>query len=45
MEDDIGEGTVDMQSAVFVVVNEVQFAEFIHEETEAGARALLLVSG
>ena len=36
MEDDVEEGTVHVQLAV--VVNEAQFAELIHEETDAGAR-------
>ena len=36
VEDDIEEGTVHVQPAV--VVNETQFAELIHEETDAGAR-------
>jgi hypothetical protein len=35
---------VDVHSAVFDRVNEVPFAERIHEETDAEARALLLVS-
>ena len=37
MEDDREEGTVDVHSAV--VVNEAQFAELIHEETDAGPRS------
>src|SRR5437867_9409892 len=36
VEDDIEEGTVHVQPAV--VVDESQFAELIHEETDAGAR-------
>ena len=36
MEDDTEEGTVDVQPAV--VVEEPQFAELIHEETDAGPR-------
>ena len=36
VEDDIEEGTVHVQPAV--VVYEAQFAELIHEETDAGAR-------
>ena len=36
MEDDVEEGTVHVQLAV--VVNESQFAELIHEETDAGPR-------
>ena len=34
MEDDVEEGTVDVHSAV--IVDEAQFAELIHEETDAG---------
>ena len=36
VQDDIEEGTVNLQSAI--LVKESQFAELIHEETDAGPR-------
>jgi len=43
VEDDIEEGTVHVHPAV--VVNEAQFAELIHEVTDAGVRAISLLYG